>query len=138
MPLQEMFLRHIDSIDGEIEVRAEPGLPFVSCHFGAFSIAVGHDDNRAMVGLIGQVMADPDRAYPSIEVDVGETVQCGAHIQRDGHGNVTERLLYLSSGAVHARLHFSTASLLVGALCEGYAWHQQQKLAAAGGEVASC
>lgn len=138
MPLQELFLRHIDSIDGEIEVRAEPGLPFTSCHFGAFSIAVSDDDNRAMVALLGRVMGDPEREYPSIELDVGETVQCGAHIQRDGQGQVTERFLYLSSGPVHARLHFSTASLLVGALCEAHAWHQQRKLAAAGGEVASC
>jgi hypothetical protein len=138
MPLQSMFLSHIDSLDGEIEVRAEPGLDFTSCHFGPFSLSVDHADNRAVIALIGQVMAQPDRDYPSIALESGETLQAGAHIQRNPAGDPLQKLLYISSNAIHLRLHFGTASLLVGALSEAYAWQQLQQLAGAKREGASC
>lgn len=138
MPLQAMFLSHIDSLDGEIEVRAEPGLDFTACHFGPFSLAVDHADNRAVIALLGQVMAQPERDYPSIALQSGETLQAGAHIQRNTNGDPLQKLLHISSNAMHLRLHFATASLLVGALSEAYAWQQLHALHAATPEGASC
>ena len=53
-------------------------------------------------------------------------------------GEPLQKLMYISSSAIHLRLHFGTASLLVGALSEAFVWQQMQQLAGAKQEVASC
>lgn len=140
MSIEELFLRQIDSVDGNIEVIVHPGQPMTCVSTGPFVWQVENIDRDAVIGEIARVMADPLRIELSapIRLDSGEALQVGMQELHNGSGLVSDTLLWIVSGAAHLRLHLSTASLLVAALSEARQWQRTQLLAATGAEVASC
>jgi len=135
--IEELFLRQIDSVDGNIEVIVHPGQPMTCVSTGPFVWQVENVDRDKVIEEIARVMASPMRAglnHP-LRLDSGEDLQIGMQTGLDGLA--PGPLLWIISGAAHLRLHFSTASLLIAALCEARQW-QRNQLLAAGGEVASC
>jgi hypothetical protein len=137
MSIEELFLRQIDSVDGNIEVIVHPGQPMTCVSTGPFVWQVENIDRDAVIEEIARVMASPLRAGLNnpLRLDSGEDLQIG--MQTGSDGQEPGPLLWIISGAAHLRLHFSTASLLIAALCEARQW-QRNQLLAAGGEVASC
>lgn len=140
MSIEELFLRQIDSVDGNIEVIVHPGQPMTCVSTGPFVWQVENIDRDQVIQEIAQVMAAPMRIElrAPVRLDSGEDLQLGLQEVRDSHNLVTDTLLWIVSGAAHLRLHVGTASLLVAALCEARQWQRNQLLAATGGEVASC
>ena len=137
MSIEELFLRQIDSVDGNIEVIVHPGQPMTCVSTGPFVWQVENIDRDKVIEEIARVMASPMRAglnHP-LRLDSGEDLQIGMQTGLDGLA--PGPLLWIISCAAHLRLHFDTASLLVAALCEARQW-QRTQLLAAGGEVASC
>jgi hypothetical protein len=135
--IEELFLRQIDSVDGNIEVIVHPGQPMTCVSTGPFVWQVENVDRDKVIEEIARVMASPMRAglnHP-LRLDSGEDLQIGMQTGLDGLA--PGPLLWIISGAAHLRLHFDTASLLIAALCEARQW-QRNQLLAAGGEVASC
>lgn len=142
MSIEELFLRQIDSVDGNIEVIVHPGQPMTCVSTGPFVWQVENIDRDKVIEEIARVMASaPDRAdgwNSPIRLDSGEELQLNLQELLDRDDRVVRTLLWIISGMAHLRMSFSTASLLVAALSEARLWQRTQLLAAAGGEVASC
>lgn len=136
MSIEELFLRQIDSLDGNIEVIVHPGQPMTCVSTGPFVWNIEHADRDAVIAMIATAMADPDRPLPPLQLVGGELFSAGGHIH-ERNGLVLQKQLYLASGPAFLKLHFGTGALLVAALSEARAWSNHQKLAAPG-EVASC
>lgn len=136
MSIEELFLRQIDSVDGNFEVIEHPGQPVTCVSTGPFVWNLEHADRDAVIGLIATAMSDPNRPLPPLQLVGGEEFNAGAQVH-DFAGQPSQKLLYLGSGPVFLKIHFGTASLLVAALSEARAWTHHQRLSA-GGEVASC
>lgn len=141
MSIEELFLRQIDSVDGNIEVIVHPGQPMTCVSTGPFVWQVENVDSDKVIEGVARIMVEP-MASAGIPIDLrlssGEDLQIGLQNLRDGADLVYDRLLWIVSGAAHLRLHFGTASLLVAALSEARQWQRTQLLAASGAEVASC
>lgn len=137
MSIEELFLRQIDSVDGNIEVIVHPGQPMTCISTGPFVWQVENIDRDKVIEEIARVLASPLRAglNDPLRLDSGEELQIGLQTGLDGLA--PGALFWIVSGAAHLRLHFGTASLLVAALSEARQW-QRNQLLTAGGEVASC
>lgn len=142
MSIEELFLRQIDSVDGNIEVIVHPGQPMTCVSTGPFVWQVENVDRDKVIEEIARVMASTvgytDGWNPPLQLDSGEELQVNLQEIRDGKKQVTDTLLWIISGAAHLRLHKGTASLLIAALCEARQWQRTQQLQASGAEVASC
>jgi len=139
--IEELFLRQIDSVDGNIEVIVHPGQPMTCISTGPFVWQVENVDRDQVIEEIARVMTlsdGGDRVRPPLHLDSGEELQINLQELRDRGNLVTDSLLWIISGAAHLRVHIGTASLLVAALCEARQWQRTQLLNAAGAEVAKC
>jgi len=138
--IEELFLRQIDSVDGNIEVIVHPGQPMTCVSTGPFVWQVENVDRDKVIEEIARVLASPslDGWNPPVPLDSGEELQINLQQLRDSANRVIDTVLWVISGAAHLRLHFSTASLLIAALCEARQWQRTQQLQATGAEVASC
>lgn len=133
MSIEELFLRQIDSIDGNIEVTAHPGQDMTCVSTGPFVWQVENADRDAVIERIGAVMADPDGKFEPFALASGETLDAWVFRPRD-----LPPTLWIGSGPTQIRLSLGTASLLVAALCEAREWQRKRILAASGEGVATC
>jgi len=134
--IEELFLRQIDSVDGNIEVIVHPSQPMTCVSTGPFVWQVENIDRDAVIEEIARVMAALPaikKLYAPIRLNSGEYLELGDQLHASGY-----RLIWVMSGPVNVRFHESTASLLIAALCEARQWQRTQQLAATGAEVASC
>lgn len=133
MSTEELFLRQIDSIDGNIEVIVHPDQPMTCVSTGPFVWQVENADRDQVIEAIARRLAAPnERPYQeSVRLESGEDLQVAVD-------QIRNSMLWISGGAVYLHLHFSTTSLLVGALSEARAWQRNRLLAAGGKAVASC
>lgn len=140
MSIEELFLRQIDSVDGNIEVIAHPGQPMTCISTGPFVWQVENVDRDAVIEEIARVMTSPMRVElrAPMRLDSGEELQIGLQELRDAHNLVTDTLMWIVSGAAHLRLHIATTSQLVAALCEARQWQRTQQLRTSTAEVSSC
>lgn len=142
MSIEELFLRQIDSVDGNFEVIAHPGQPMTCISTGPFVWQLENVDRDAVIEAIAHGMSAPalfPAAWnPPVRLDSGEDLQINVQELRGANGLVIDTLLWIVSGAAQLTFHFGTASLLVAALCEARQWQRTQLLAASGAEVASC
>ena len=126
MATEELFLRQIDSLDGGLEVIAEPGLPYTAVSAGAFVMRIDHEDRDAVINLVAMMMADPERECPALMLVGGDELHIGATVETASAEPEPARCMWISCGPVHMRLHFGTASLLVAALSEARHWHRNR------------
>lgn len=136
MSIEELFLRQIDSVDGNIEVIVHPGQPMTCVSTGPFVWQIENIDRDKVIEEIATVMALPLRHHylrAPLRLDSGEDLQVGVQeVNNDGP------VLWIISGAAHLRLHITTAGLLTAAICEARQWQRNKLLQATGAEVASC
>lgn len=132
MSIEELFLRQIDSVDGDLEIVVLQGATETHISTGPFDLRIDHADLDEVIAVIAQTMTDPDKLRPPLPLVDGESLSVSAlaHSAENKH-------VYMGAGPFFLRLHFSTTCLLVAALCESRAWTRTNALRASRG-VASC
>lgn len=140
MSIEELFLRQIDSVDGNIEVIVHSDQPMTCISTGPFVWQVENIDRDAVMKEIAEVLTNPAHRElrPPVRLDSGEDLQVGMQELYDATRKVADTLVWIVSGAAHLRLHVSTARLLLGEISEARQWQRNQLLATADTEVASC
>lgn len=134
MPVETMFLRSLDTVDGVIDVARSSRTGPVAVDFGAWHLSIEPADLDAFIGLIGRQLAEPTANLPPLVLERGEQLNVSTADGTRGAPD-PDHHLWLGSGPVFARLTFGTMSQIVGALCGARHWARLQPSPAAPGKA---
>jgi len=125
-----VFLRHLDSDDGELEVTALPRGP-IAIHSGGFQLILQANEGRALVLAGMQCMHADDDAEP-----FHVALLAGNALEVDATRKSVDPRLWISSEAAHLSVRYGTARALFAAISEACKWLRKHDLHA--GEGGRC